>query len=113
MLTAALLSLVPAAFPANKRAVAVSLWGAVGGLAAAVGPSLDAFVIASLGWQWAFYLNVLLGMLAIWRGNTADRSEAANPGAPAGPGGDELADRRYWRLGAVHRAGRLTCLVTS
>lgn len=63
LLTPASLSLVLAAFPADRRAVAVSLWGAVGGLAAAVGPSLGAFVIASLGWQWAFYLNVPLGML--------------------------------------------------
>ena len=49
MLTPASLSLVLAAFPKNKRAVVVSLWGAVGGLAAAVGPSLGAFVVASLG----------------------------------------------------------------
>lgn len=70
LLTPASLSLVLAAFPASKRAVAVSLWGAVGGLAAAVGPSLGAFVIASLGWQWAFYLNVPLGILAMWRGAT-------------------------------------------
>lgn len=68
LLTPASLSLVLAAFPASKRALAVSLWGAVGGLAAAVGPSLGAFVIASFGWQWAFYLNVPLGMFAIWRG---------------------------------------------
>ena len=68
LLTPASLSLVLAAFPTTKRAVAVSLWGAVGGLAAAVGPSLGSFVIASLGWQWAFYLNVPVGILAIWRG---------------------------------------------
>lgn len=78
MLTPASLSLVLAAFPINKRAVAVSLWGAVGGLAAAVGPSLGAFVIASLGWQWAFYLNVPLGMLAIGRGATL-LTEAKQP----------------------------------
>ena len=70
LLTPASLSLVLAAFPIRKRAVAVSLWGAVGGLAAAVGPSLGAFVIASLGWQWAFYLNVPVGILAMWRGAT-------------------------------------------
>lgn len=70
LLTPASLSLVLAAFPPTKRAVAVSLWGAVGGLAAAAGPSLGSFVIASFGWQWAFYLNVPLGMLAIWRGAT-------------------------------------------
>ncbi|WP_247351081.1 DHA2 family efflux MFS transporter permease subunit [Ralstonia pseudosolanacearum] len=78
LLTPASLSLVLAAFPINKRTVAVSLWGAVGGLAAAVGPSLGAFVIASLGWQWAFYLNVPLGMLAIWRGATL-LTEAKQP----------------------------------
>lgn len=78
LLTPASLSLVLGAFPINKRAVAVSLWGAVGGLAAAVGPSLGAFVIASLGWQWAFYLNVPLGMFAIWRGATL-LTEAKQP----------------------------------
>jgi MFS family permease len=60
MLTPASLSLILATFPKNKRAVVVSLWGAVGGLAAALGPSLGAFVVASLGWQSAFYLNVPL-----------------------------------------------------
>lgn len=78
LLTPASLSLVLAAFPIGKRAVAVSLWGAVGGLAAAVGPSLGAFVIASLGWQWAFYLNVPLGIFAIWRGATL-LTEAKQP----------------------------------
>lgn len=70
LLTPASLSLVLAAFPTHKRAVAVSLWSGVGGLAAAVGPSLGAFVVASFGWQWAFYLNVPLGLFAIWRGAT-------------------------------------------
>lgn len=76
LLTPASLSLVLAAFPANKRAVAVSLWGAVGGLAAAVGPSIGSFVIASLGWQWAFYLNVPLGLFSIWRGATLLRESS-------------------------------------
>lgn len=78
LLTPASLSLVLAAFPVGKRAVAVSLWGAVGGLAAAVGPSLGAFVVASLGWPWAFYLNLPLGMFAIWRGASL-LTEATQP----------------------------------
>lgn len=68
LLTPASLSLVLGVFPADKRAIAVSLWGAVGGLAAAVGPSLGSFAIAALGWQWAFYLNVPLGLFSVWRG---------------------------------------------
>ena len=61
LLTPASLSIVLAAFPQSKRAVAVSLWGAVGGLAAAVGPSLGSFVIDHFGWPWAFYINLPLG----------------------------------------------------
>jgi EmrB/QacA subfamily drug resistance transporter len=78
LLTPASLSLVLAAFPQSKRAVVVSLWGAVGGLAAAVGPSAGSFVIDHFGWPWAFYINLPLGGLALWRGasllNESERS---------------------------------------
>lgn len=68
LLTPASLALVLGAFPAERRAVAVSLWGAVGGLAAALGPSLGSAVVDALGWRWAFFLNLPLGLLAWWRG---------------------------------------------
>ena len=68
LLTPASLSIVLAAFPQNKRAVVVSLWGAVGGVAAAVGPSLGSFVVDSVGWPWAFYINLPLGGLSLWLG---------------------------------------------
>jgi EmrB/QacA subfamily drug resistance transporter len=67
LLTPASLSIVLAAFPQTRRAVAVSLWGAVGGLAAAVGPSAGSLVIDHFGWPWAFYINLPLGGLALWR----------------------------------------------
>jgi EmrB/QacA subfamily drug resistance transporter len=70
MLTPASLSLVLAAFPHSRRALVVSLWGAVGGLAAAIGPSLGSFVIDNVGWRWAFYINLPLGAVALWRGAT-------------------------------------------
>ncbi|KAF1022514.1 MAG: Multidrug export protein EmrB [Paracidovorax wautersii] len=57
-----------AAFPLAQRSVAVSLWGAVGALAAAVGPSLGAFVVDAAGWPWAFYINLPLGALSLWFG---------------------------------------------
>ena len=68
MLTPASLSIVIAAFPQGKRAVTVSLWGAVGGFAAAVGPSLGSFVIESIGWPWAFFINLPIGACSLWRG---------------------------------------------
>ena len=57
LLTPASLSIVLAAFPQSTRAVVVSLWGAMGGLAAAVGPSAGSFVIDHFGWPWAFCIN--------------------------------------------------------
>lgn len=68
LLTPASLSIVLAAFPQDKRSVVVSLWGAVGGLAAAIGPSLGSFVVDRAGWPWAFYINLPLGGLALWIG---------------------------------------------
>lgn len=68
LLTPSSLSLVLAAFPQEKRSVAVSLWGAVGGFAAAVGPSLGSFIVDAFGWHWAFYLNLPLGAVSLWRG---------------------------------------------
>jgi EmrB/QacA subfamily drug resistance transporter len=64
LLTPASLSLILDAFPQQKRAVAVSLWGAVGGLAAAIGPSLGSWIVDSMGWPWAFYINLPIGAAA-------------------------------------------------
>lgn len=68
LLTPASLSIVLAAFPQSRRAVTVSLWGAVGGFAAAVGPSLGSFVVQTIGWPWAFFINLPIGALSLWCG---------------------------------------------
>lgn len=64
------LALVLGAFPPERRAVAVSLWGAVGGLAGALGPSVGAAVVDALSWRWAFFINLPLGLLAGWYGRS-------------------------------------------
>ncbi|MEY2621334.1 MAG: Multidrug resistance protein stp [Pseudomonadota bacterium] len=78
LLTPASMSIVLAAFPVEKRAVAVSLWGAVGGLAAAVGPSLGSWVTHQAGWPWAFYINLPVGVWALWR-SASHVTEAVKP----------------------------------
>lgn len=64
------LALVLDAFPPERRASAIGLWGAVGGLAAAVGPSVGAVVVEKLGWEWVFFINLPFGAFALWRGRT-------------------------------------------
>jgi EmrB/QacA subfamily drug resistance transporter len=59
--------LLLAAVPFDKRSQTVALWGGVGALAVATGPSLGALIVAGPGWRWAFYLNLPIGALAyLW-----------------------------------------------
>ena len=45
----------------------VALWGGVGALAVATGPSLGSALITAGGWRWAFYVNLPVGALAwLW-----------------------------------------------
>jgi EmrB/QacA subfamily drug resistance transporter len=78
------LALVLDAFPPERRASAIGIWGAVGGLAAAVGPSLGAVVVERLGWEWVFFINLPLGAFALFRGRTilAESRKATASGVP-------------------------------
>lgn len=78
LLTPTSLALILVAFPTSQRAVAVSLWGAVGGLAAAVGPSAGAVIIELSSWHGAFFINVPIGLLA-WLYARASLTESVSP----------------------------------
>ncbi|HEX4722149.1 MAG TPA: MFS transporter [Pseudonocardiaceae bacterium] len=58
------LALLLAAYPPAKRAVAVSTWAAVGGVAGALGPPLGGLLV-ELSWRWVFLVNVPVGVLAL------------------------------------------------
>jgi EmrB/QacA subfamily drug resistance transporter len=75
------LALVLAAFPQSKRAVAVTTWGAVGGLAAATGPSLGAAMIQGFGWPAVFYLNLPVGLVAYFFGRRILRESRDQSGS--------------------------------
>ncbi len=63
-LVPASLALVLQTFPHHKIPVAVAVWGAVGAVAGAAGPTLGALVIENLGWRWAFYINLPVGIIS-------------------------------------------------
>ena len=69
-LTPASLALVLPEFPAEKRTVAIGVWGAVGGLAAAVGPSVGGILVDTLGWRWMFFINVPFCIFTLLIGRT-------------------------------------------
>ena len=77
-LTPASLALILAAFPPEKRAVAVGLWGAVGALAAAFGPGVGGWLVQLAGWQAVFLVNLPIVALAAWR-SAARLAESRSP----------------------------------
>src|SRR5213596_668076 len=59
------LTILSAAVPANKRGLALGVWGGISGLAVAFGPLVGGAVVDGISWQWIFWLNVPLGLLLI------------------------------------------------
>ncbi len=66
LLTPASLALILRAFPAQQRAVAVSLWSAVGAFAAALGPAAGSWLIEQTSWPWIFLINLPIGIVTWW-----------------------------------------------
>jgi EmrB/QacA subfamily drug resistance transporter len=59
------LTLLSAAFPADKRGLALGIWSGVGGLAVAMGPLAGGAIIESISWQWIFWVNVPVGLVLL------------------------------------------------
>src|SRR3954470_4112923 len=59
------LALVGAAFPPEKRGSAMGALQGLTGLAVASGPVIGGAVAQGLAWQWIFWINVPIGLLAI------------------------------------------------
>lgn len=58
------LALLSSAFPPEKRGAAVGLYSAVTGVAVACGPLVGGAVVQGMAWQWIFWLNVPVGLVA-------------------------------------------------
>ena len=78
MLVPASLALVIAAFPAERRAHAIGVWGASAAVAAGVGPPIGGALVELGGWRWAFLVNLPFGLVAVW----AARHELVESRAP-------------------------------
>jgi EmrB/QacA subfamily drug resistance transporter len=59
------LTLISEAFPAEKRGMAIGIWGGIAGLAVAAGPVVGGAVVEGINWHWIFWLNVPIGLLLI------------------------------------------------
>ena len=65
LLTPQTLSTITRIFPAARRGVALSVWGATAGVATLVGPLAGGVLVDGLGWQWIFIVNVPIGIVGL------------------------------------------------
>jgi EmrB/QacA subfamily drug resistance transporter len=82
------LAIVTLVFPAHQRGLALGIWGAMAGVAGAVGPTLGGVLTEYVGWEWIFLINVPVGLVAVLAGLAIlreSRDPEAMPGIdPAG-----------------------------
>ena len=94
------LALLANAFHAGReRGIAFGVWGALTGIAVAVGPVVGGALVSGASWRWIFFVNLPIGVIALVV--TALRVAESR---------DERARRPDW-LGFVLFSAALTCLV--
>src|SRR4051794_39479004 len=59
------LALLAGAFSGRERGIAFGVWGAITGLAVAIGPLLGGALTSGLSWRWIFFVNLPIGLLAV------------------------------------------------
>lgn len=60
------LPLLASVYRGKDRSVALGLWGAVSGGAAAVGPVVGGLLTEGPGWRWIFFVNLPVSVAAVW-----------------------------------------------
>src|SRR6478735_4299780 len=64
LMTPQTMAVITRIFPPERRGAAMGLWGAVAGVATLIGPLLGGVLVDSLGWEWIFFINVPVGIVA-------------------------------------------------
>jgi EmrB/QacA subfamily drug resistance transporter len=59
------LALIGQEFHGRDRATAFGIWGATVGGAVAIGPLVGGVITEHLGWEWIFFVNIPIGVLAV------------------------------------------------
>lgn len=59
------LALLADAFRGRDRGIAFGVWGAITGLAVAIGPLLGGILTTGISWRWIFFVNAPIGVIAL------------------------------------------------
>ena len=74
------LALLLPEFPVHRRSAAIGIWGAVGGVAAATGPSLGSLLVDWISWRAVFFVNLPV-TVAAWLAGRRLLVESSDPDA--------------------------------
>lgn len=66
MMTPQTMAMITRVFPPRQRGAALGMWGSVAGVATITGPLLGGLLVESVGWEWIFFVNLPVGMVALW-----------------------------------------------
>jgi len=66
LMTPQTMAMITRVFPPRQRGAAMGLWGATAGVATIAGPLLGGVCVESWGWEWIFFVNVPVGVVALW-----------------------------------------------
>ncbi|MBV8080744.1 MAG: MFS transporter [Actinobacteria bacterium] len=59
------LSIITVTFPPRQRGTAIGIWAGVSALALAIGPLVGGIIAERINWNWIFFINVPIGVIAI------------------------------------------------
>jgi EmrB/QacA subfamily drug resistance transporter len=65
LMNPATLSIITATFPPRQRGMAIGIWAGVSAMALAIGPLVGGLITQHISWNWIFFINVPIGVLAI------------------------------------------------
>jgi EmrB/QacA subfamily drug resistance transporter len=66
MMFSTALALIAEAFHGKERGTAFGVFGAVTGAAVAIGPVIGGLITSGIGWEWIFFVNVPIGVVAVF-----------------------------------------------
>src|SRR5437868_446727 len=59
------LSIISATFAVKERGTAIGIWAGVSAMALAIGPLLGGIITEHISWNWIFFINVPIGVIAV------------------------------------------------
>ena len=65
LMNPATLSIIAATFPPRERGTAIGIWAGTAALALAIGPLVGGLLTEHLSWNWIFFVNIPVGIVAI------------------------------------------------